>query len=166
MLAIGKILKAHGIRGEVKIESFLDSPDCFANVKNIFIDNNHFEIDYFSVIKGDFLYVKFKEISDMTQANLFVGKTLYCDLTDLPKLEEGSFYINEIIGCKVFDGKNEYGRIKSVLQYGSSDVMVCEKLGKKIMFPWVKALEAKVDVDAKLFIVNAERLAEVIVYED
>ena len=60
MLAIGKILKAHGIRGEVKIESFLDSPDCFANVKNIFIDNNHFEIDYFSVIKGDFLYVKFK----------------------------------------------------------------------------------------------------------
>lgn len=166
MLAVGKILKAHGIRGEMKIESFLDSPDCFTNVKRIFIDCNPFEIERFSLFKGDYLYIKLKEISDMTQANLYVGKTLYCDSSDLPKPDEGSFYINEIIGCKVSDGKNEYGRIKSVLQYGSSDVMVCEKQGKTIMFPWVKSLEAKVDVDAKLFIVNAERLAEVIVYED
>lgn len=165
MLAVGRILKAHGIRGDVKAESFMDSPDCFLPIKVFFIDGKRYEAERITVHAG-FLLIKFKGVETMNDAEALRGETLQCEHVAVPEPEDGRYYIADIIGCKVSDGTVEYGKICDVLQYGSADVIVVEKAGKKSMFPWLKKLNARVNADAKIFIVDGERLAEVIVDEN
>ena len=165
MLAIGKIIKAHGIRGDVKVECFLDSPDVFYHIKKIYIDNIELKVSKVKLM-GDFLLVKFENITDMNQAETLRNKTLYCEKTELPNLEKGRYYICDLIGCIVSDGENTYGKISEVLQNGSSDVIVCKKKNKIVMFPWLKILNAQIDIETKIFMVDKDKLAEVIVYEN
>ncbi|MGN0768498.1 MAG: ribosome maturation factor RimM [Christensenellales bacterium] len=165
MLAVGRILKAHGIRGDVKAESFMDSPDCLMRINDFIIDGQHYKPEKITPF-GNFLLIRFNGINDMTAAEEMRGKTLYCEECALPEPEDGRYYIAEVTGCTVSDGKNDYGKIREVLQYGSADVIVAEKKGKRVMFPWTTSLNARVDVDAKLFIVDGEKLAEVLLNED
>lgn len=161
MLAVGRILKAHGIRGDVKAESFMDSPDCLMRIETFIIDGQYYKPEKVTPF-GNFCLIKFSEIKDMNQAEKLRGKTLYCDEPALPEPENGRYYIAEIMGCSVTDGKNDYGKIRDVLQYGSADVIVAEKKGKTVMFPWVSSINARVDTETKLFTVDGEKLAEVL----
>lgn len=165
MLEVGRILKAHGIRGDVKTESFMDSPDCFLSIKQFFIDGKPYFAERITV-HGGFLLIKFKGVETANDAETLRGKTLLCEHVAVPEPEDGRYYVADIIGCIVSDGTKEYGKIRDVLQYGSADVIVVEKDGKKSMFPWVNVLNVRVNTDAKIFIVDGERLAEVIVDED
>ena len=165
MLVVGKILKAHGIRGDVKAECFMDSPDCFSCIKYFYIDGKKCSVENFKIF-GNFVLLKFVGINDMNSAETLRGKELSCEQTELPVPDKGRFYVSDIIGCKVYDGINDYGKITDILQYGSADVIVAEKKGQRIMFPWIRALNVKVDIESKLFFVNSEKLSEVVLYEN
>ena len=165
MLTVGRIIKAHGIRGDVKVECFLDSPDSFIHVKKVYIDDTLFNISKISII-GNYLLIKFDTVADMNRAEVLRNKLLYCEKEDLPNLGENRYYICDLIGCVVSDGEKDYGKIVEVLQNGSSDVIVCKKKNKIVMFPWLKILNAQIDIETKIFMVDKDKLAEVIVYEN
>ena len=164
MPIIGKVVKAHGIRGDLKVKSFMDSPDCFKKIKHISFGDSRFEVERVKIDK-DFVLLKVKGIEDMTSAELYRDKEILCEKDELPLLGKNRYYIDDIIGCFVYAGEKMIGKIVDVLQYGSADVILVHG-AKKIMFPWIKDLDAVIDLKAKTFRVKRDVFDEVMTDED
>ena len=126
MLSVGKTLKAHGIKGEIKVMSYMDSPDCFVGVKKIIINNTTYPVTRVRV-SGNCVIIKLKGIDDMNTAETLRDYEVFAQREDLPPIPEDRYYITDIIGCSVTDGEVVYGKIKDVLNYGSADVIIAKK---------------------------------------
>ena len=165
MIAIGKIVKAHGIGGDVKITSFMDSPSSFTLFKGFYVKETFYKATKIRVM-NDFVLVKLSGIDTMNDAETLRDQIVYCKEEDLPSLTEGRYYINDILGCTIIAGEEQKGKITDVLQYGSADVVVFRFGTVMGMFPWVKDLNVVVDKEKKLFRVEPKRFDEVVSYED
>lgn len=160
-LIIGKILKAQGIKGEVKLGCAVDDSKMLKNVKVMYIGSSTYTVEKLR-FDGAFCYVTFVEVTDRNTAETLRNKDVWADKENIV-VDSGRYFIDDFIGCKVaLDDGREVGAVEDVLQYGSADVIVCGK----VSFPFVKDLVISIDVCAKIIVLNAKRFAEVSVYED
>lgn len=153
-LVIAEVLKPQGIRGELKIKTFTDFPQDVKAFKTVYIDDVPYKILSFRVGNDGAAYVGLRGIPDRNAAELFRGKLLEGEREDAPPLEEGQYYIVDIIGlsCETEDGEF-LGTVIDISNL-SSDIYTIEKAGKKILFPAVKGVVKKVDIQSKKLIVD------------
>lgn len=153
-LIIGEVLKPQGIRGELKIKTFTDFPEDVKAFKTVYIDDTPYKILSFRVGNDGAAYVGLRGIPDRNAAELFRGKLIEGERDDAPALDEGQYYIVDIIGlsCETEEGE-VLGVVKNV-QNLSSDIYTIEKAGKSVLFPAVKGVIKKVDLENKKLIVD------------
>ena len=163
-LVIGEVLKPQGIRGELKIKTYTDFPEDVKAFKTVYIEDTPYKILSFRVGSDGFAYVGLRGIPDRNAAELFRGKKIEGEREDAPALEEGQYYIVDIIGlsCETEEGE-ELGIVKDVTNL-SSDVYTIEKAGKSILFPAVKGVVKRVDLENKKLIVDKKIFDEIAVY--
>ncbi len=163
-LIIGEVLKPQGIRGELKIKTFTDTPADVKAFKTVYIDGTPYKILSFRVGTDGFAYVGLRGIVDRNMAELYRGKKIEGDREDAPTLEEGQYYIVDILGCscETEDGET-LGTVVDVSNL-SSDIYTIEKAGKKILFPAVKGVIKRVDIDNKKIVVDKTVFDEIAVY--
>lgn len=163
-LVIGEVLKPQGIRGELKVKTFTDFPEDVKAFGTVYIDSVAYKILSFRVGADGAAYIGLRGIPDRNAAELFRGKKLEGAREDAPALEEGQYYIVDIIGlsCETEDGE-VLGVVKDVKNL-SSDVYTIEKAGKQILFPAVKGVVKKVDLAAGKLIVDKSVFDEIAVY--
>ncbi len=163
-LIIGEVLKPQGIRGELKIKTFTDFPEDVKAFGTVYIEDTPYKILSFRVGTDGAAYVGLRGIPDRNAAELFRGKKLEGARDDAPALEEGQYYIVDIIGlsCETEEGE-VLGTVKNV-QNLSSDIYTIEKAGKSVLFPAVKGVVKKVDLANKKLIVNKAIFDEIAVY--
>lgn len=163
-LIIGEVLKPQGIRGELKIKTFTDDPSDVKAFGKVYIDDTPYKILSFRVGPDGAAYVGLRGIPDRNAAELFRGKTLEGAREDAPQLEEGRYYIVDVIGlsCETESGE-VLGVVKDVKNL-SSDVYTLEKNGKEILFPAVKGVIVKTDIEGGKLIVNKSVFDEIAVY--
>jgi 16S rRNA processing protein RimM len=135
LLCIGKIIGAHGIRGEVKIHSFTENPEMLAHYTPITdkAGKRQFKIKVRS-IKESVLIASLEGVKDRNEAELLRQTELYIPRDILPEIEEeNTFYIEDLKGLKVLtaDAKEEYGIVKDIYNYGASDLIAIETKDKK-----------------------------------
>ncbi len=163
-LTIGEVLKPQGIRGELKIKTFTDYPELVKKFGRLFIDGKEYKILSFRVGDGDTAYLGLRGVPDRNAAELLRGKRLEGDRNDAPPLEEGRYYIVDIIGCRCETEEGEYlGEVKNIVNL-SSDVYTLEKDGKEILFPSVKGVVKSVDIENKRVVLVKKILDEIAVY--
>ena len=162
-LIIGEVLKPQGIRGELKIKTFTDSPEDVKAFKTVYIDGVAYKILSFRIGNDGAAFVGLRGIPDRNAAELFRGKLLEGERDDAPALEEGQYYIVDIIGldCETEDG--EFLGTVTQINSLSSDIYTIEKAGKSILFPAVKGVVKKVDLDAKKMIIDKKVFDEIAV---
>ncbi len=137
---VAKIVKIHGIKGELKIA--FDVDDVLRYIKlDVFYIEKHgtfhaFHVEYIKPFQNDFL-VKFEEIIDRNDAENYVNKLLYLPISELPTLKDDTqFYYHEIINAKVIDENHgETGIVKEVLEMPAQDLIVILYLNKEILLP-------------------------------
>ena len=163
-LIIAEVLKPQGIRGELKIKTFTDFPEDVKAFKTVYIDDTPYKILSFRVGNDGTAYIGLRGIPDRNAAELFRGKKLEGERADAPDLDEGQYYIVDIIGlsCETVEGE-VLGTVTDISNL-SSDIYTIEKAGKKILFPAVKGVVVKVDLDAKKLIVDKKIFDEIAVY--
>ena len=163
-LVIGEVLKPQGIRGELKVKTFTDFPEDVKAFKTVYIDDTPYKILSFRVGTDGAAYLGLRGIPDRNAAELFRGKKLEGDRQDAPELEEGQYYIVDIIGlsCETEEGE-VLGVVKDIANL-ASDVYTIEKNGKNILFPAVKGVVVKVDIEGGKLIVHKPKFDEVAVY--
>jgi 16S rRNA processing protein RimM len=152
---IGKVVKAQGIKGEVKI---LSDSKLFSGLTTVFLSNKVFTIKTVRT-DGNSCYVLFAEVKDRNMAESLVGADVFAEVTDI-KLPLGSYFVDEILGCtvKLSDG-TLVGTVDVINQYGSADVYSCGP----VSFPFLADLVVSVDIDAKQIILDKKRYFEVVV---
>ena len=168
MIEIGKILKPHGIQGQLKVRLYSDNFEGFERRGYAYIrQNDETRRIGYAVMRTEppFVYLAFGGVSSRSDAEALCGLPLLLRRSDLEEPEEGEHYIVDLIGLKVVDENGaELGVLKDILQHGAADVYVVRG-AKSFMFPAVKRVINEVDLDAGVLRVNAKALEEVAVYD-
>ena len=164
-IEIGKVLKAQGVKGEVKISCYLDNPKMLLGIKQLYIGSNTYAVQKIRCDSA-FGYVLLQGIADRNAAEGLRNWAVYADKESLT-VPTNRYFIDDLVGCTVLldDGKT-VGVIKEVLQYGSADVFVCANGEKEVSFPFLNDLVLEVNVERKAVVVKSGRFGEVAVYED
>lgn len=165
-LKIGLIVKPQGIKGEVKVQPLTDDINRFQNVKDIIIEDKNYRV-LKAVIGGGTVFLTISGITDRNVAESFRGKFIEVTRENAVPLEEGRYFIADIIGCElVTDTLQKVGEIVDVTP-NRTDVITVKKLDGSIMrFPFLKDLVVNVDIASKTMVVLAKRLSEVSVDEN
>lgn len=155
--SIGKIVGAKGLSGEIKVESWADSPEDFCNISKIFTDLKSEALDILSMkVHKSQVIMKIKSINDRNSAESLRGKILYAHREDIP-LEKDRYFIEDLIGCKIIDSKthHEYGILKNVMNTGANDIYeVKSKNGKEYLVPIIEGTVKNIDLETETIEIN------------
>lgn len=163
-IEIGKIVKAQGIKGEVKIQCYVDDSTMLKSVKTLYVGTTAYAVASIRC-DGRFCYVLLTGVDNRNMAESLRDWQVFADKESL-KLKEQCFFVQDLVGSTVsLDDGRLVGVLDEVLQYGSADVFVC-KAKKAVSFPFLKDLALDVDVENKKILLNAKRFDEVAVYDE
>ena len=138
----GEIVTTHGVRGEVKVLPWLDSPEDLVDFDRVRIGDKDYEIESCRVQKSCNL-VKLAGVDTMEAAQAMRGKVLKLYREDI---DDEIIFAAELIGVKVFSDGKEVGKITDVLDYPGNKVYVVKGL-KEYMIPAVKAFILDTDME-------------------
>ncbi len=158
-LRVGVITTTHGIRGEVKVFPTTDDPGRFKELKMVFLDTGKellpLELEGVKFFK-QLAILKFKGIDDINEIEKYRGKDLLIHREDAVELEEGEYFIFDLIDSTVYteDGK-ELGTLIEIMTTAANDVYVVKTLaGKELLIPSIKECILDVDVANKKIVVH------------
>ncbi len=138
----GEIVTTHGVRGEVKVLSWLDSPELLTEFNRCRIDGREFAMDAVRVQKTCNL-VKLRGIDTVEQAQSLRGKTLEIYREDV---DPEVIFAGDLVGVEVFAQGESIGRIAQVLDYPGNAVYVV-KGAFEYMIPAVKQFILSTDLE-------------------
>ena len=146
LLAVGRIARAHGIRGEVSIEPLTEVPSRFDPGSALRLESGRTLTVATSRRHQRRLLVRFEEIPDRSAAETLRGQVLVIPADRTPAAPEGSFWIHQVVGLEVVtEGGRSLGRIREVQGNPANDLWVTED-GAAI--PANRELVTDVDLDA------------------
>ena len=151
-LEAGRIVNTHGVRGEVKIKPWADSPEFLKDFGTLYIDGAPVKVRSARVHKGCVI-ASLEDIDDVNGAMRLKGKLVSIDRRDA-KLPEGGYFIQDIIGARVVDETGaEVGTLAEVLNLPGSDVYVVRG-EREILIPAVPQFILSRDIDAGVITVR------------
>lgn len=165
-ITVGQIIKAFGIKGEVKVKPLTDDVTRFKKLRLVYIGETPYKIISCRIAEG-YVYLSFIGVSDRNTSETLVGKMLEIDRINAVELEEGRYFIADMLSCKVILSDGNYvGTITDVAQYGAADVITIKDADKVCRFPFIKKLNSSFDIENKIMRVDAKVFLEVCVYEN
>ncbi|HXJ00992.1 MAG TPA: ribosome maturation factor RimM [Micropepsaceae bacterium] len=157
---LGVVVNAHGIKGEVKVKTFTESPDRLNAYGPLTTEDGHeLEIAALRVTKGDEAVVRFAGVLDRNRAETFKGQRLYVPRAALPDPEAGAFYHSDLIGLRAEDASGAaLGTIQAVHNFGAGDVLEIEFANGGTEFvPFTDPIVPVVDIAGGRVVVHLPR---------
>ncbi len=151
---IGKVVGAHGIKGTNKFKSFAESLAVFKPGRSILARDNRnreqtLEVNWVKPHTRTPL-IAFKGVSDRDGAEALIGTDMFIAETELPKLDEDTYYWFELIGLDVYTTEEDYlGRITSIFKTGSNDVYVVKDKNQEVLIPALESVVIDIDLEHK-----------------
>ena len=163
-IEIGKVLKPQGVKGEIKIEPFINDVDYYKTIKYFIIDGREYKIKSASARQG-YVYAMVDGIDNPNHVDPLRNKILVVKREDAPKLDYNEFFITDMIGVSVYDEDGTcYGEIIDIDQFGAADVYTISGRRGVHTFPFVSDMVISVDLSKKTLLVKKDRLKEVMVW--
>jgi 16S rRNA processing protein RimM len=160
-IVVGRVGRAHGIRGEVRIETRTDSVDRRFAVGAVVRADRDGQATTLTVRAArphsGALLVRFSEIADRTAAEALGGAILYADVpADERPDDTEEYYDRQLVGLEARTPAGDaIGEVADVVHLPGQDVLVIRKpSGDEAMVPFVQALVPTVDVDAGTVIID------------
>jgi 16S rRNA processing protein RimM len=155
-VCLGVIVGAKGLRGEVRVKSFTESPEDVAAYGPVTTDDGRtFALSVTGHAQGT-VTVRVKGVADRNAAEALRGVMLYVDRAALPVPDAGTYYHADLIGLAVALAAGEVlGKVSAFYNFGAGDVMeVTAADGRTELVPFTAAVIAKVDPAAGRITVN------------
>ena len=160
-IIIGKIISAHGNKGEVKVKPLTEKIERFQRLKNISINRKSYEVINVREVKEHIL-LKLSGMNEIEDTKTVIGQFIEINQREAIKLPVNSYFIHEIIGLDVYleDSSGYLGTVKDIIKTGSNDVYIVKnKENKEILVPAIKEIVRKIDIkNRKIFIRYIEGL--------
>lgn len=147
-LETGKITGTHGVRGEMRVHPWCDSPEFLTDFKRLYLDDKgeqHINIVR-SRAHGNIVIIKVDGVDTIEQAERLRNKVLYISRKDA-KLEEGAYFVQDLIDCRVVDADSgkQYGTLSDVSQTGANDVWHIATDKGEILIPAIPDVVQNID---------------------
>lgn len=152
-LELGQIVSTHGVRGEIRLQPWCDSPEFACRFKTVYFDADGEKPVRVASSRphGNVALMKLEGVDTVEQAQALRGRVLHVSRKDV-RLPDGSYFIADLIGCGVFDAdepEKKYGEITQVSSTGANDVWhVRDPKGVERLLPAVPAFVIDTDVSA------------------
>ena len=144
-LEAGKIVNTHGIRGEVKLEPWADSPAFLLRLPALYLDEKPYKIEAAREHKG-MLLVKFEGVDDINAAMALKNRVVCLDRADA-RLEAGAFFLADILGADVVDEAGvPLGKLVDIIEGAASNIYVVRG-EREILIPAVPEFVLRTDAE-------------------
>ena len=160
-IEVFEVLKPQGIKGELKLRNLTEDLSILEDVSVFYIDNSELSIEKIREANG-FVFIKFREINSVEEAERVRGKEVYVDKSLIAeRLEDGEYFLSDLINKPIFfeDGE-KLGVITDIQNFGSADVFYILKPNtKEVLFSNVDGVI--IEVTDERVIINKKRFEEV-----
>jgi 16S rRNA processing protein RimM len=149
LLAVGRITRAHGIRGEVAVLNLSEVPARYEPGSVLRLEDGRRLTVERARTHAHRLLVKFEEVPDRNEAEALRGEVLLVASDLAPSPPEGAYWVHQMVGMEVVtEGGREVGRIAEVLHNPANDVWVTRAGDREVLVPAVHDIVAVVDLEA------------------
>ncbi len=153
----GTITGTHGVRGELRVQPWCDTPEDLTIHKRLYLDDLGEEVLAVTNarVHKQMVILKAKGIDTIEKAEALRGKVIYVNRKDL-KLKEGQYLIADLIGCRVLDAADGklLGEITQVSQTGANDVWHIQNGTAEYLIPAIPPVIESVNIDAGQVIIT------------
>ena len=153
-VAVGRVLRPHGVRGEVVVEVLSDVPGRLAPGRRLSASwagkpgrtPREVLVESYRVHKTGAL-VRFAGAEDRDQAEELRDALLEVDRSEVPEAPEGTYYWYQLLGCRCRVGGEDLGEVTDLVEDGGGLLLVVSKGGRQVPIPFVRSFLKEVDVE-------------------
>lgn len=158
LLAIGRVSRAHGLQGELRVELFFDGSDALDQVDELWLSRQPetpagatcHQIEEARPVPRAYL-VKLAGVVERNGAEALKGSTVWVARAALPASDDSEYYLVDLIGAKVVGPEGEIGTVVEIATHPSIDALVIKTSdGRTLEQPLVPDWVARVSVAEKL----------------
>ncbi len=159
LVAIARLARARGIRGELVADLLTDFPERFEDLKSVTANlpngrREELKIENFFFQKNR-IVLKFKNFDSIEAAQALINAEICVPESGAVELEEGEFFDWELAGCAVETLEGEFiGTVREVMRTGGTENLVVADDTKDYLIPFAEAICPEVDVEKKLIRVD------------
>ncbi|WP_158809831.1 ribosome maturation factor RimM [Beijerinckia sp. L45] len=153
-ILVGRFGAPHGVRGEVRLQSFTQAPGDIGTYGAL-VDKagtQRYEIKTLRPVKDNLFVARVAGIADRTAAETLTNIELFVPRAALPPPDEEEFYLIDLIGMAAVDeAGTAIGTVVAVPNYGAGDILEVAPVagGETLLLPFTKAVVPTVDVSAR-----------------
>ena len=158
-LEVGQIVNTFGIKGFVKVKPWVNDIERFDDLEKVYVkikkETQKLEIEEVKYHK-DMVLIKFKGIETVEQAEMLRNCYLEIDREDAVPLEEGTYYIVDLLELDVYTDEGEHlGKLEDIYNTGAKDIYVVKnELGKTVLLPGIPEVIKEVNLEEKKITVH------------
>ena len=156
-LAVGRIVRPWGVRGELKVEILTEDPARFERLETVYVGPQFlpYRLERARLHQGAVL-LKLVGCDDRNAAEVLRDLLVQVAMEDALPLEEGECWVHQILGLEVWTTENDLlGLVREVLETGANDVYVVrDRGGRQVLIPALKSVVLEVNLDAGRMLVE------------
>jgi 16S rRNA processing protein RimM len=146
--ALGRVIRAHGIHGELRVEAFAPGAPNLQKGRRVFVAGQEYRVAQARPERAAWL-LKLRGLDDRTTAEKLQGLLVEAADADVARDDSDSYFIHELIGLRVVtvDGR-ELGTVTEVMQTGANDVYVATGPKGEVLIPAIGMVVEAIDLKA------------------
>lgn len=158
-LAVARVIKSHGLRGEVILAPYRGLDESFQNISTLWLKvadiERCMEISSMRPHKGRYI-VKFRDIDRVEDTETLIGSEMFADAAILDKKALEGLFLDRPEGVKVFDTDDRFiGMLQGLLETGAHPVLVIKNEdGKELLIPAVEEFIVNIDIPNKRVVLS------------
>lgn len=158
-IAIARIARTRGNRGEVLADLYTDYPDRFGALREVWLEFKDgrmqcMGLEGFWQHKGR-MVLKLAGVDNISEAEGFVGCWVTIPADEAVALPEGTYFDHDLVGCSVFDTQgNPMGVVREVLKIAGNSQLVVQGQGRERLIPAVENICVRISIEEKRITVD------------
>lgn len=155
-LEIGKIVAVQGLKGEVRVEAWCDTPDFICEFERLYFNKGKTPVD---IVRArphkNIVLMKIEGVDTPEAAQELRGKILYMDRNDV-ELDDGAYFVQDLIGLEVIDADDGtfYGKLSDVTFTGANDVYHIKGDDGEYLIPAIPDVVEKTDIEGGKMLIH------------
>jgi 16S rRNA processing protein RimM len=160
-IPVGRVVSAHGLRGEVKFDYYNQAKQDFLRYTSLLAEKHGIsitlEVAGVRFQKG-FLYIQFAGLDSREKTSFLMGRELSVREEDLPRLNEDEYYDYQLVGLDVVNSKLEkIGKVERVFHTEAGDVLAVTGRDEHFI-PMAEGSIVRIDLAAASITVNEDAI--------